>query len=145
MNIQACLSSGRMDWETPLSIFLPLNKEFSFEVDAAATALNAKLPNYFGPDHPDLALRNSLKIPVWPRAWLNPPYGREIVRFMEHARKQPLCVCLVPSRTDTAWWHNWVIPYAAEIRYLRGRVRFVGAPYSAPFPSAIVVYKKDPS
>jgi len=89
--------------------------------------------------------------------WLNPPYGREIGAWMAKAREEgtalqelpprtpwhpPAVVCLVPARTDTAWWHDHVMR-ASEIRLIRGRIRFVGAPSSAPFPSAVVVFGEE--
>lgn len=61
--------------------------------------------------------------------------------WTERARR---VVCLVPVRTDTAWWHRYVLPFAAEIQYLRGRVRFEGAASSAPFPSAVLLFEKRP-
>ena len=81
---------------------------------------------------------------------MNPPYGRALPRWMSKAvtevwtERARRVVCLVPARTDTAWWHRYVLPFAAEIQYLRGRVRFEGAVSSAPFPSAVVVFEKRP-
>ena len=61
---------------------------------------------------------------------------------MERAER---VICLLPARTDTAWWHRYVLPFAAEIHYLRGRIRFEGAGSSAPFPSAVVIFEKRPA
>ena len=76
--------------------------------------------------------------------WMNPPYGREIGKWMKKAyeESQQGCtvVCLVPSRTDTAWWHDYAMK-ADEIRYIRGRLKFQGAENSAPFPSAVVIFR----
>jgi hypothetical protein len=80
------------------------------------------------------------------RCWMNPPYGRTIGRWMAKARrmaesgKAELVVCLVPARTDTAWWHENVMR-AAEVRFIRGRLKFGGAKHAAPFPSALVIFK----
>ena len=76
--------------------------------------------------------------------WMNPPYGREIKHWMKKASESGAnVVCLVPARTDTEWWHNYVIGKAAEIRFIKGRVKFTGGNgKDAPFPSAIVIYKK---
>jgi site-specific DNA-methyltransferase (adenine-specific) len=78
------------------------------------------------------------------RCWMNPPYGREIKAWMKKAydssRTGALVVCLVPARTDTAWWHDYATK-AAEIRFIRGRLRFGDAKHAAPFPSAVVVFQ----
>ena len=74
---------------------------------------------------------------------MNPPYGREIGRWMrkayESAHDGATVVCLVPARTDTAWWHDYAV--RGEVRFLRGRLRFGDAKNSAPFPSAVVVFR----
>jgi hypothetical protein len=74
---------------------------------------------------------------------MNPPYGRDIKDWMRKAHqasKHALVVCLVPARTDTAWWHDFAMK-ADEIRYVRGRLKFGNAVNSAPFPSAVVIFK----
>ena len=75
---------------------------------------------------------------------MNPPYGREIERWMkkaaQSARDGALVVCLVPARTDTRWWHKYAT--LGEIRYLRGRLKFGNAKNSAPFPTAIVIFRR---
>jgi site-specific DNA-methyltransferase (adenine-specific) len=48
-------------------------------------------------------------------------------------------VCHLPARTDTAWWHDYVIK--GDVTFLRGRLKFGGHKNSAPFPSAIVIFK----
>jgi hypothetical protein len=74
---------------------------------------------------------------------MNPPYGRTIARWMakavESAAAGATVVCLVPARTDTAWWHDYAVK--GEIRFLRGRLKFGGAQHSAPFPSAVVIFR----
>lgn len=80
---------------------------------------------------------------------MNPPYGRVLPRWMAKAvtevwkGRARKVICLLPARTDTAWWHSYVLPYAAQIHYLRGRIRFEGADSSAPFPSAVVIFAKN--
>ena len=73
---------------------------------------------------------------------MNPPYGREIGQWVKKAYDSALCgatvVCLLPARTDTAWWHDYA--EKGEIELLRGRLKFGGHTNSAPFPSAIVVF-----
>jgi site-specific DNA-methyltransferase (adenine-specific) len=75
---------------------------------------------------------------------MNPPYGIEIARWVEKAyesaRAGATVVCLLPARTDTRWWHLYVMQ-ADEIRFVKGRLRFVGAKASAPFPSSVVVFR----
>jgi len=131
-------SSKRDDWETPLSLFEGLRAEFCIELDVCALPGNAKCPAYFGPEEDGLAQR-------WQGVcWMNPPYGRAIGEWVRKAwasaEQGATVVCLLPARTDTAWWHEYV-QKAAEIRFLRGRVRFVGAERSAPFPSAVVIFR----
>jgi len=131
------MSSNSEEWETPQDFFDALDAVFQFELDAAASAQNAKCVRYWTKEDDALAQR-------WDGVvWCNPPYGRVIGEFVkkgyEEAQKGSVVVMLVPARTDTRWWHDWVMK-AAEIKLVRGRLRFVGAPSSAPFPSAIVVF-----
>jgi len=139
-------SSEKMDWETPQDFFDELDAEFGFQLDVCATAENAKCSAYF--DEQEDALSFSwIEEPVLGQMqfvfWMNPPYGREIGKWMkkayEESQKGCTVVCLVPSRTDTAWWHDYAMK-ADEIRYIRGRLKFEGAKNSAPFPSAVVIF-----
>jgi len=131
-------TASRPDWATPQALFDGFNSIYGFTLDAAASAENAKCADYFTKE--DNALAQD-----WGdhRVWLNPPYGREIGAWMrkayESAQRGALVVCLVPARTDTAWWHDYAS--RGEVTFLRGRVRFVGAPFNAPFPSALVVFR----
>ena len=130
-------SSKKMDWATPPELFQELDEKYNFEVDVCATAENAKVETFFDPE------TNGLDQTWAPRTcWMNPPYGRDIVKWMKKAfdesEKGALVVCLVPSRTDTAWWHDYAMQ--GKVQFLRGRLRFVGAPSTAPFPSAVVVF-----
>jgi phage N-6-adenine-methyltransferase len=138
-------------WTTPRDFFDKLNTEFDFGLDAAAMQNSTLVPdNWYGPDHPDPAARDALRID-WNHnsrgkpIWLNPPYGRVIKDWMRKANEVSsgggTVVCLVPARTDTHWWHDYCIN-AYEIRYIRGRLKFGGQKNSAPFPSAIVVMRK---
>ena len=129
--------SGRDDWETPQFLFDGLNAEFGFEVDVCATVENAKCKRYFTPEDDGL-------VQEWKgTCWMNPPYGRVIGRWIQKAFEASLggalVVCLVPARTDTRWWHKYAM--RGEIRYLRGRLRFGNSDNSAPFPSAIVIFR----
>ena len=79
--------------------------------------------------------------------YCNPPYGRELPKWVEKAYRESLdgatVVMLIPARPDTKYWHDIIFPHAAAICYLKGRIRFGGGDSSAPFPSAVVVFKKD--
>lgn len=137
MNHSVHFKSDRHDWETPQFLFDGLNAEFRFELDVCATAKTAKCRRYFTPEDDGLTQE-------WAGVcWMNPPYGREIERWMakavDSAHGGALVVCLVPARTDTRWWHKYA--RRGEIRYLRGRLRFGDATNAAPFPSAIVVLR----
>jgi phage N-6-adenine-methyltransferase len=132
-------SSKKLDWETPLELFEALDREFGFDLDVCATADNAKCARYYTPEQDGLKQR-------WEGVcWMNPPYGRDIGKWIRKAYEESLrgatVVCLVPSRTDTSWWHDYCLK--GEIRYIRGRLRFSGARVNAPFPSAIVIFRPD--
>ena len=132
-------SSERMDWETPSDLYDALDAEFHFTLDVCARADNTKCAQFFTPEVDGLAQE-------WRGVcWMNPPYGREIGKWIAKARESSrkwasTVVCLVPARVDTRWWHEDVMK-ASEIRLVRGRVVFVGATASAPFPVAIVVFR----
>ncbi len=130
-------SSDRPDWETPQDFFDTLNSEFGFETDVCATPSNTKCSRFFHPGDNGL-------IRHWSGVcWMNPPYGRQIGAWMRKAYESALTgatvVCLVPARTDTRWWHDYAIK--GEIRFIKGRLRFVGAKKLAPFPNAIVIFR----
>ena len=132
-------SSERIDWETPDDFFSALHAEFDFALDVCAHAGNHKTPRYFSPEDDGLAQ-------TWRgRCWMNPPYGRGISAWIKKAhdssREQAATVvCLVPARTDTRWWHEYVMR-SAEVRFVKGRIKFVGATAGAPFPVAIVIFR----
>lgn len=131
-------SSATPEWETPQDLFDELNAEFGFEVDVCATAENAKCKLYFDQAMDGLAQE-------WDGVcWMNPPYGDEIKHWMHKAIESSLhatVVCLVPARTDTNWW--WETARFGEVRFLKGRLRFGGAENSAPFPSAVVIFRPE--
>lgn len=133
----ALLSSKKLDWGTPQDFFDTLNEEFHFKLDAAATAQNAKCPAYFTPEMDGLSQSWTLGGAVF----CNPPYGREIGRWVkkayEEAQKGVRVVLLIPARTDTNYFHDYIYG-KAEIRFIRGRLRFTddngSAADPAPFP-----------
>lgn len=128
-------SSATEEWETPPELFEQLAQEFGFELDVCATADNAKCDRFFDKAADGLSQE-------WTGVcWMNPPYGDAIGDWMSKAHASAdegaTVVCLVPARTDTNWW--WDHARFGEVRFLRGRLRFVGAESSAPFPSAVVI------
>lgn len=129
-------SSKTPEWSTPDDLFGELNEIFHFDLDACASESNAKCRRYFTEE------QNALTRRWLGTVWMNPPYGRVIAEFMRKAYEESLAgatvVCLVPSRTDTDWWHRYA--KRGQIIYLRGRLKFGGATTSAPFPSAIVIF-----
>lgn len=133
-------SSKSEEWETPQDLFDQLNAQFSFTLDAAATAENTKCEEFLTRE--DDALAESTN---WPGVvWLNPPYGRGLYKWIEKAWWECLggstVVMLLPSRTDTQWFHDFIYN-KAEVIFLRGRLKFSGNKNAAPFPSMIVVFR----
>ena len=145
---KSLLSSERMDWCTPQDFFDELNAEFNFTLDAAATAKTAKCAQYFTPESCGLSQ------PWSGTVFCNPPYGREIGKWVkkayEEAQRGTTIVLLIPARTCTSYFHDYIYG-KAEIRFIRGRLKFTdengqpvrddsGRPMGAPFPSMIVIY-----
>lgn len=130
-------------WETPPEVFDPLNKEFSFTLDPCCQHNTAKASRFF--TEAEDGLQQSW---AGERVFMNPPYGKEIYAWTRKARTEflengVLVVGLLPASTDLKWWHEDVVGYASDIRYLRGRVRFLtDGPYRASgfFPSVVVVW-----
>lgn len=121
-------SSATPHWSTPAAVYGALNAEFSFDLD----------PCPLGGDRGGLS-------PLWcdwrgKRVFINPPYGPSIRDWLGRAAEARVAVYLLPARTDTAWFHDLVLPLAREIRFIRGRLKFGGAKHGAPFPSMIVVF-----
>jgi phage N-6-adenine-methyltransferase len=132
------LSSATDKWATPADLFCALDRIFDFDLDVRVSADNATCERYFTEADDGLAQQ-------WTgTCWMNPPYGRTIIKWMAKAHAASLegatVVCLVPVRTDTRWWQQYATK-AQDIRFLPGRLKFGNAQSSAPFPSAIVVFK----
>lgn len=140
MNKEVMFSSKSEMWETPQQFFDMLDYEFCFELDACAVKENAKCKKFYSPE------QNGLEQPWTGYVWCNPPYGRNIGKWVEKAwksaREGATIVMLLPARTDTAWFHNYIYGQA-EIRFIRGRLKFGGSKNSAPFPSMVVVFGKN--
>lgn len=137
-------SSKTVEWATPQDLFDRLNAKYRFTLDVCATPENAKCPRYFTREQDGFLQDWSGE-----RVWCNPPYGKEIARWVwacseanhpcEPAGAPDLAVMLLPARTDVRWWHDYVIPYG-RVEFIRGRLKFGGSKNSAPFPSAVVVF-----
>ena len=132
MNIH--FSSKTPEWETPQTLFDALNKEFRFTLDPCATKQNAKCRKFY--TLKEDGLKQSWK---GEQVFMNPPYGREIGAWVKKISEEG-GVALLPARTDTAWFHDYILG-KAEIRFLRGRLKFGDSKNSAPFPSMIVVFR----
>ena len=159
-------SSESNEWETPSDFFIKLNDEFGFTVDPCASNNNYKCDNYY-------TIKDNGLSKDWSKdvVFMNPPYGREIKYWVEKAYRESLqgatVVCLIPARPDTSYWHDYIFPHANDIRFIRGRIKFckteeveyreqlnifgikekkpinMDSGLAAPFPSAIVIFKKD--
>ena len=137
MNKELMFSSKTDNWATPLDFFNELNKEFCFNLDPCADDENHKCEKYF------TKIENGL-LKDWTghRVFCNPPYGREIVQWVKKASvesENALVVMLLPARVDTKWFHEYIYN-KAEIRFVKGRLKFGDSKNSAPFPSMIVIF-----
>jgi phage N-6-adenine-methyltransferase len=139
------------EWTTPADFFFDLNAEFQFVLDAAARRENRKCEAYRGPDHELPEYRNGLVFEWADSTFINPPYsqcGAFIAKAAEQAHEGRTVVALIPSRTDTRWWHRHVWDASVnrcrpgvEIRFIKGRLKFGEGKNSAPFPSVVVVFR----
>jgi phage N-6-adenine-methyltransferase len=131
------MSSNTDKWATPQWLFDTLDAHYQFGLDVCALAENAKCKKYFTPD------QNGLKQKWEGMCWMNPPYGREIGKWVKKANDSSLegaiVVALLPARTDTAWFWDYVY-YTAKIEFIRGRLKFGDGKGGAPFPSMIAVW-----
>lgn len=124
-------------WETPQDFFDELNKEFDFEIDVCALKDNAKCNKFYSPADDGLTK-------LWTGVcWCNPPYGRSIGKWVKKAfeSNNATVVMLLPARTDTKWFHEFIYGNA-EIRFIKGRLKFGNSKNSAPFPSMIVIFRQ---
>lgn len=132
-------SSASVEHSTPQVFYDKLHAEFNFTLDPCASHENHKCSRYFTKEDDGLSISW-----IRERAFVNPPYGRAIGEWMrkallESVNNEALCVCLVPARTDTKWWWNYV-EHHAEVRRIPGRLKFGDGKSGAPFPSALVIY-----
>jgi site-specific DNA-methyltransferase (adenine-specific) len=153
MNNDLHFSSMSNEWETPDVFYNKLNDEFNFTLDPCSSINNHKCEKYYTIEDNGLEKNWSNEI-----VFMNPPYGREIGAWIKKAYEEytnngVTVVCLIPARTDTIYWHQYIFNVATEIRFLKGRLKFElnGAPIvsgngkssPAPFPSAVIVYKQE--
>lgn len=124
-------------WATPQSFFDKYNNLYNFNLDVCALPNNAKCEKYFTPEI------NGLSQEWIGVCWMNPPYGREIGKWVKKAYESSLqgaiVVCLLPARTDTRWFHDYCIK--GKIEFIKGRLKFGDSKNSAPFPNMIVVFE----
>lgn len=149
-------STGKDNWQTPKALFEEYDLLYHFTVDAAADETNHLLPKWWGPNSPVGVLDSLQHNWIGEVCWLNPPYSM-VGEFIEKAAMELFLhdvttVCLVPSRTDTKWWHNcvwdkdkWRWRNGVWGNFLKGRVKFVDptgrlGKHSAPFPSVVLVF-----
>ena len=134
--------SSKIDnWATPQWLYDELHKEFDFTLDPCASADNAKCDKFYTRENDGLQQD-------WQghRVFCNPPYGKEISKwvkkcYLESQKPNTMCVMLIPARTDTKWFHEFIYN-KARVRFLKGRLKFGNSTNSAPFPSMVVVFAK---
>ena len=141
-NIQACLSSKTDNWATPQDFFDKLNEEFHFTLDPCANEENHKCDLFYTKEQDGLTKDWGGHV-----VFCNPPYGKEIADWVRYSYEQSqkpntTVVMLIPARTDTRYFHDYIYG-KAEIRFIKGRLKFGDATTAAPFPSMVVVYRKN--
>ncbi|CUO39446.1 DNA N-6-adenine-methyltransferase of bacteriophage [[Clostridium] symbiosum] len=140
MNTKTLFSSKTDKWATPQTFFDELNREFDFNLDPCADETNHKCEKYFTEEENGL-------LQDWGgcRVFCNPPYGSSIKDWVakcyhEGHKEETLVVLLIPARTDTTYFHDY-IEHRAEIRFVRGRLKFGDSKTGAPFPSMVVIFR----
>ena len=145
MNKELMFSSKKEDWETPKDFFDKLNDEFQFTLDACSDDKNYSVFKHFTKEDDGHSKDWGGEI-----TFCNPPYGRKIGQWVKKAyethksawnyKYKTVVVMLLPARTDTKWFHDYIYN-KAEIRFIKGRLKFGGCKNPAPFPSMIVVFR----
>lgn len=140
MKTEVHFSSKTDLWATPQELFDNLNETYNFDLDVCAIPENAKCDRYFTPE------QDGLKQEWKGFCWMNPPYGRQIGHWIRKAfsesRRGATVVCLLPARTDTKWFHQYIYNKPnVELEFLSGRLKFGGSKTNAPFPSMIVIFR----
>jgi site-specific DNA-methyltransferase (adenine-specific) len=143
MNTELMFSSKTEMWSTPQDFFDQMNERYNFSLDVCAVSENAKCANFFSPEI------DGLKQEWKGTCWMNPPYGREIGKWVAKAyeeaieKKNCTVVALLPARTDTRWFHDYIyMRQGVDVYFIKGRLKFGDGKNSAPFPSMVVVFKR---
>jgi len=136
---KAMVSSKCNTWETPWRFFKELDREFGFTLDPCAEDETAKCEKYYTIETNGLDKDWSKDV-----VFMNPPYGGNtsewIKKALDESRRGSFVVCLIVSASDRSYWHDFIFPFASEIRFIRGRLKFGDAKSTAPFASAIVIF-----
>lgn len=134
--MNSSLFSSKSDsWSTPQWLFDQLNEEFHFTLDVCADPVNAKCAKFFTPQQDGLSFEWGGVV------WCNPPYGRSVSKWVKKAAfSKAIVVMLLAARTDTSWFHDYILG-KAEVRFLRGRLCFGSGFQRAPFPSMVVIFR----
>lgn len=133
-------TSKSREYETPNELFIPLQEEFDIKLDVCASATNHKCVKYITKEIDAFTVS-------WSEAfWMNPPFGKNLKKWVQRAYEQSLSngvigVTLLPVRSNTNWWHKYIIDTGAEVRFIRGEVKFVGQNRGLWLPLAIVIFK----
>ena len=141
MITKGMLTSNKDNWTTPKKLFNELNNKFHFTLDACADDENHLCEKYYTKENS--CLEHSFKNEI---VFMNPPYGRYIIYFIQHAfveafKNKTKIVMLLPARTDTKWFHDLIYTQKiARIEFIKGRLHFNDEKNAAPFPSMIVYY-----
>jgi len=128
---------GQYNYGTPIELYTSLNKEFNFDLDPCADPDRILCRSNY--------IRDGLQKEWIGNIFVNPPFkdcGKWVEKAYESSVSGAVVVCLLPARTDTAWFHKYVLPHG-EIRWIRGRIRYVNAKYNAPFSSMIVIFRSN--
>ncbi|WP_368270825.1 DNA N-6-adenine-methyltransferase [Enterocloster lavalensis] len=136
---RSLVSSNSNEWATPQKFFDILDDEFHFTLDPCSSHMNCKTDKHY-------TINENGLLQDWSgeHVFMNPPYGYQTSQWIEKAYKESLrgavVVCLIAARTDTSYWHDIIFRHAAQIRFIRGKIKFDGAAWNAPFASAVVVF-----
>ena len=122
---ESLFSSASVEWATPWELFRQLDAEFHFNLDPCSTHENAKCADHFTKAEDGL-------LQDWGGKWIKKAH--------DEAQKGALVVMLIPARTDTRAFHDYIY-HQGEIRFIRGRIKFGDAKASAPFPSMLVIFR----
>ena len=141
MKTELFFSCKTDQWETPQDFFDQLNNEFHFTLGPCADESNHKCERYFTKDQDGLKQDWSGEI-----VFCNPPYGRKVGEWVQKCFQevyQGNCKCavlLLFANTDTRWFHDWIY-HKAEVRFVKGRLKFGGGRVNSPKPSMVVIFR----